>query len=52
MSKTKPDSNVQRQIDENLRRVFQAAQEEAMPDRFAQLLAQLKEQDAQNGSNK
>ncbi len=52
MSKSKPDSNVQRQIDENLGRVFQAAQEEAMPDRFAQLLAQLKEQDAQNGSNK
>ncbi|WP_162617216.1 NepR family anti-sigma factor [Litorivita pollutaquae] len=48
MSNKKPDSNVQRQIDENLRRVFQATEEEALPDQFTQLLAQLREQENQS----
>ncbi|AMY71736.1 NepR family anti-sigma factor [Frigidibacter mobilis] len=36
---------VERQIDENLRRVYQQMVEEAVPDKFMQLLQQLKEQD-------
>ncbi|MBM9596202.1 regulator [Rhodobacteraceae bacterium MCCB 386] len=34
-----------RQIDENLRRVYQEAANEDVPDRFQQLLQRLKEQD-------
>ncbi|MCA0919017.1 NepR family anti-sigma factor [Pseudooceanicola nanhaiensis] len=36
--------NVQRQIDENLKRVYQAKVDEELPDRFKLLLAQLKQQ--------
>ena len=36
---------VMRQIDENLRRVYQEAANEEIPDRFQQLLERLKEQD-------
>ncbi len=36
---------VERQIDENLRRVYQQMVEESVPDKFMQLLQQLKEQD-------
>jgi hemerythrin-like domain-containing protein len=35
-----------RQIDENLRRVYDETAGEAIPDRFQRLLEQLKEQDA------
>ncbi len=33
------------EIEENLKRVYQAALTEAVPDRFAQLLAQLREKE-------
>lgn len=36
---------VERQIDENLRRVYQQMVDESVPDKFMQLLQQLKEQD-------
>ena len=35
-----------RQIDENLRRVYDEAAAEAVPERFQKLLEKLKEQDA------
>lgn len=38
---------VTREIDENLKRVYRAALEEEVPDRFAQLLAQLREKEGQ-----
>ncbi|MCX7566579.1 NepR family anti-sigma factor [Sulfitobacter sp. F26169L] len=38
-------------IDENLRRVFDEAVEEGIPDRFKSLLEQLKQQDAKKGDN-
>ena len=34
-----------KQIDENLRRVYEQASEEQVPDRFLALLEQLREQD-------
>ncbi len=40
---TKP--TVERQIDENLRKVYQQMADETVPDRFVQLLMQLKDQD-------
>ena len=46
------NSNVQRQIDENLRRVYKEKLEEELPDRFQQLLAQLKAQDPGNEPDK
>lgn len=36
-------------IDENLQRVFNETLEEGIPDRFKELLSQLKEADAKNG---
>ncbi|MDQ1849666.1 NepR family anti-sigma factor [Gemmobacter fulvus] len=42
MSKSQTNSNVQQQIDENLKRVYDEALKEEIPDRFKQLLAQLK----------
>lgn len=39
-----PKASLERQIDENLRRVYQQTLEESVPDKFLQLLAQLKEQ--------
>ncbi|WP_245749664.1 NepR family anti-sigma factor [Palleronia marisminoris] len=45
MSKDNKTSNVMRQIDENLRRVYFENNEEDIPDRFKELLAKLKNQD-------
>ncbi len=42
--KPAPKTPLERQIDENLRRVYQQALDEAVPDRFLQLLSQLKDQ--------
>ncbi len=42
MSKSDPNNRTREQIDENLRRVFQENVEEDLPDRFKDLLAQLK----------
>ena len=41
----KRDSAFMRQIDENLRRVYEEAASEAVPERFQELLKKLKEQD-------
>jgi hypothetical protein len=45
MSSEKPKSGLERQIEENLRKVYQKTVDEDVPDRFAELLKQLKEQD-------
>ena len=45
MDNEKKSAVVMRQIDENLRRVYQEAASEEIPDRFQQLLERLKEQD-------
>ena len=42
--KPAPKSSLERQIDENLRRVYQQSLDETVPDKFLQLLSQLKEQ--------
>ncbi len=42
MTEEPKKSNVAQQIDENLRRVYERALETEVPDRFAQLLEQLK----------
>lgn len=47
MPDTKPKSSLERQIDENLRKVYQQAIQEEVPDRFKDLLSRLKEQDSQ-----
>lgn len=39
-------------IDENLRRVYDEAIEEGIPDRFKSLLEQLKQQDKEQGAGK
>lgn len=45
-------NNVNRQIDENLKKVFQSKLDEDLPDRFKDLLRQLKEQDAPGEASK
>lgn len=40
-------TNQDRAIEENLKRVFDDVLEEGIPDRFKDLLSQLKDQDAQ-----
>lgn len=45
MSQEKKSSNVMRQIDENLRRVYKDDQPDEVPDRFRELLDRLKAQD-------
>ena len=46
MDDRKKGAELVRQIDENLRRVYDEAVAEEVPDRFRQLLEKLKEQDA------
>ena len=46
MTKEKNTSNVMKQIDENLRRVYRQAEPEDVPDRFKELLDRLKAQDS------
>ncbi len=43
MTKNEPSEKVKELIDANLRRVFSEAAEEDLPERFRDLLAQLKE---------
>lgn len=43
---------VERQIDENLRRVYQQMVEESVPDKLMSLLEQLRQQDAGKDSGK
>ena len=45
MVQNQKKSSIRRQIDENLRRVYEETLEEGVPDRFAELLNQLAEQD-------
>lgn len=40
--------DVMREIDENLKRVYQAALSQEVPDRFTQLLAQLREKEGKS----
>ena len=49
MDPKKPKSNLEQQIDENLKKVYRKTIEEDVPDRFMDLLAQLKQQEAQDG---
>lgn len=42
---TKKQTTIEKQIDENLRRVYEQAVQEDIPERLLQLLAQLKAQD-------
>ncbi|WP_375688692.1 NepR family anti-sigma factor [Pseudooceanicola sp. LIPI14-2-Ac024] len=49
MAHDSENDNVRRQIDENLRRVYQEKVEEQLPDRFKQLLDQLKAQEPNGG---
>jgi len=46
-----PDDNKSQEgvIDENLRRVYDEAMQEGVPDRFKSLLEQLKQQDENSG---
>jgi len=46
------NEGLRRQIDENLRRVFQAQVEEDIPDRFTNLLDRLRAQDAEKDAEK
>jgi len=46
-SHSKP--NRESEIDENLKRVFEETLEEGIPDRFKDLLSQLKQQDSDQG---
>ena len=57
MSKKRRNPKVDQQIDENLRRVYAEAAEEPVPDRFRQLLDQLRQQEQskqadEDGTNK
>lgn len=44
-TRRKPATGVRRDIEENLKRVYQDALQEQVPDRFKDLLAQLKAKD-------
>ncbi|WP_157033285.1 NepR family anti-sigma factor [Loktanella sp. S4079] len=48
MDQNDTKSSLEQQIDENLRKVYQKTVEEHVPDRFMDLLAQLKEQDSKD----
>ncbi|MEO1549983.1 MAG: NepR family anti-sigma factor [Pseudomonadota bacterium] len=48
MASEKPKSSVEQQIDENLKRVYNAAMEDKVPDKFLDLLSQLKAKETAN----
>ena len=48
MKTGKKKSNVDQQIDENLRRVYNDALNENVPDRFTDLIRQLKESESES----
>ncbi|WP_460273614.1 NepR family anti-sigma factor [Celeribacter sp. ULVN23_4] len=48
MAQQKSKHELDEQIEENLKRVYQKTLEEEIPDRFMELIEQLKQQDAQN----
>jgi hypothetical protein len=45
MAQERDKAGLQQQIDENLKRVYEEALGQEVPDRFKQLLAQLREKD-------
>ncbi len=47
----KPKNRLDEQIDENLRRVYQTAASEPVPDRFTQLLDQLRKAEGDKPSS-
>ena len=47
----KPKNRLDEQIDDNLRRVYQTAASEPVPDRFTQLLDQLRKAEAEKPNN-
>jgi uncharacterized protein YpiB (UPF0302 family) len=49
MADKKIDANLKHLIDQNLKRVYQDALQEEVPDRFKQLLEQLRQKDAETG---
>lgn len=49
MTSDSPKSKLAEQIDENLKRVYDDALNEDIPDKFKQLLAQLRKKDEQGG---
>ena len=49
MTDKKIDPNLKHLIDQNLKRVYQDALQEEVPDRFKQLLEQLRQKDADSG---
>ncbi len=46
MNETEDKARLQAQIDENLKRVYQEALEQDVPDRFKDLIEQLRQKDA------
>lgn len=48
MSDKKIDANIKYLIDQNLKRVYQDALDVEVPDRFKQLLEQLRQKDAES----
>ena len=48
MTGNPPNPRTTQQIDENLRRVFREKEEESLPDRFNDLLQQLRQQDSES----
>ena len=48
MSEKKNDANIKHLIDQNLKRVYQDALDVEVPDRFKQLLEQLRQKDAES----
>ncbi|MCB1313407.1 MAG: regulator [Sedimentitalea sp.] len=51
MPEDQRDAEINRRIDENLRKVFQEQVEEDLPDRFKLLLDQLRKQDGDDGED-
>ena len=51
MTNSPPNARTRKQIDDNLRRVYQSTVDEDLPDRFKDLLAQLKQQSSDTKSS-
>lgn len=51
MSEKKNDANIKHLIDQNLKRVYQDALDVEVPDRFKQLLEELRQKDAESDDN-
>ncbi len=50
-SRKPPPKVVSREIDENIRKIYQEVVEEELPDRFKDLLAKLRGQESGDGKN-